>query len=107
MVARIASALVTLVAAAAVGAIAVPRSDNQCNTGAIQCCNQSDSAEFAQFKWLFALLNLDDVTGLAGVDCTPISVLGAAGNSCQATPVCCENNSVGGLVNVGCVPIEL
>ncbi|THG96686.1 hypothetical protein EW026_g5190 [Hermanssonia centrifuga] len=84
---------------------------SQCNTGSIQCCNQvveADSAEGA--KLLSGLLGiiLGPITGLLGVDCSPISVVGiASGNACSASPVCCENNSVGGLINIGCVPITL
>ncbi|KAJ3502602.1 hypothetical protein NMY22_g18530 [Coprinellus aureogranulatus] len=42
-----------------------------------------------------------------GVTCTPISVIGVGGNSCNAQTVCCENNSFNGLVAVGCTPVNV
>ncbi|THG94808.1 hypothetical protein EW026_g6734 [Hermanssonia centrifuga] len=82
---------------------------SQCNTGSIQCCNQVVSSTSAEADLLLGLLGvvLDGVDVLLGLDCSPISVVGIANGACSAAPVCCENNSIGGLINVGCVPIIL
>ena len=37
---------------------------------------------------------LGPITALVGVNCSPISVIGVGGNSCNANPVCCTNNAV-------------
>ena len=70
-------------------------------------------------------VNVQDITGQIGLQCSPLSVVGVgAGNGCSASPVCCQNNNVvsivdcavdfgtdhrmqGGLISIGCVPIEL
>lgn len=88
---------------------------SQCNTGPIQCCNQVQSvsshrvmhtdiiltrsntsqANSNSISTLLALLGISvgDITGLVGVSCSPISVVGIGGNSCSAQPVCCSNNN--------------
>ncbi|KAI0360651.1 fungal hydrophobin [Trametes cingulata] len=109
MVARIAAAFVTLVAAAtAVSASVIPRTDAKCNTGPVQCCDtlqKSDSKEGALVLGLLGLAT-GPLDTFIGINCNPIPILGATtGTSCTQAPVCCENNSAGGLVNVGCVPI--
>ncbi|KAF9558360.1 fungal hydrophobin [Agrocybe pediades] len=91
---------------------AIPRTDspsNQCNTGSIQCCNSVQSASSSSVAGLLGLLGVvvGSVTGLVGVTCSPISVIGIAGNSCSAQPVCCTNNSFNGIIALGCTPINL
>ncbi|KAI9063613.1 fungal hydrophobin [Trametes sanguinea] len=91
MVARIAASFVALVAATVVGATAVPRGGSECNTGPIQCCDEK----------------YDGILGIFG-QCSPLNVIGVGGGaSCSGTPVCCQNNNVGGLISVGCVPVVL
>ncbi|OSD08043.1 fungal hydrophobin [Trametes coccinea BRFM310] len=99
MVARIAASFVALVAASIVGATAVPRGDGSaCNTGPIQCCEQLEKSNDP----------LSILSGLIGINCTPISVIGGGvGADCQQAPVCCQNNNVGGLISLGCVPVIL
>ncbi|KZT24901.1 hypothetical protein NEOLEDRAFT_401886 [Neolentinus lepideus HHB14362 ss-1] len=86
---------------------------SQCNTGTVQCCQQLQSAGSPEHTTLSGLLGLfGDLANLPiGVGCSPIPVGGLAqGATCTATPVCCENNSSGGplnLVSAGCVPITL
>ncbi|EIN06924.1 fungal hydrophobin, partial [Punctularia strigosozonata HHB-11173 SS5] len=86
-----------------------PTTVSQCNTGSLQCCNSVESASSASASLLLGLLGivLDAVDVLIGVTCSPISVIGLGGSSCSANPVCCENNSFGGLISIGCVPITL
>ncbi|OSD08042.1 fungal hydrophobin [Trametes coccinea BRFM310] len=104
-----------------------------CSTGSLQCCNSVQSVSAASFasssshasmhpltfgaqsdsNAITAILGLlgivlGDITGLVGLGCSPISVVGVgSGNACSANAVCCENNNVGGLLSIGCLPIEL
>ncbi|KAF5326106.1 hypothetical protein D9611_000582 [Ephemerocybe angulata] len=82
---------------------------SQCNTGPIQCCNSVQAANAPAVSTLLGLLGivLQDVTALVGVTCSPISVIGVAGNSCSAQPVCCTNNTFNGVVALGCSPVNL
>ncbi|KAJ3565974.1 hypothetical protein NP233_g7292 [Leucocoprinus birnbaumii] len=95
-------------------ATAVPRTDTppaggQCNTGTIQCCNQVQSSSSSLVGLLAGLLGivLGPVEALVGVNCSPITVIGAGGNSCSAQPVCCTGNSFSGLLVLGCSPINI
>ncbi|EJC98269.1 fungal hydrophobin [Fomitiporia mediterranea MF3/22] len=82
---------------------------SQCYTGHIQCCNSVQSASDPAVTTLLGLLGivLSDLDVLVGLTCTPISVIGAGGNSCSAQPVCCQNNNFNGLIAIGCTPINL
>ncbi|KZT30289.1 hydrophobin [Neolentinus lepideus HHB14362 ss-1] len=99
------AAIATLAAASP-----VPGSSGSCNTGPVQCCNSVKSASDPTTAGLLGLLGIvvQDVTASVGLQCTPISVIGAgSGASCSAQPVCCENNSYGSLISIGCVPVSL
>ncbi|KAI0636205.1 fungal hydrophobin-domain-containing protein [Trametes polyzona] len=79
-----------------------------CNTGPIQCCNSVAKANDGVIGAILGLLELIiDPEVLVGVQCSPLSAVGVGGSSCSATPVCCENNSHGGLISIGCIPIIL
>ncbi|CDO71933.1 hypothetical protein BN946_scf184940.g80 [Trametes cinnabarina] len=81
-----------------------------CATGPIQCCNQVQPATSTAVAPLLAAIGVavQDVTAQVGLGCTPVSVIGvASGGQCDAHPVCCENNSFGSLISIGCVPVEL
>ena len=87
---------------------------------------QSSSAAASGILGLLGI-NLQDVSGLIGLQCSPLNVLGLGGSSaCSQQPVCCQNNNVvstilgvqilsgglttvsqGGLISIGCVPIQL
>ncbi|CDO70111.1 hypothetical protein BN946_scf184806.g38 [Trametes cinnabarina] len=85
-------------------------SRDTCSTGDIQCCQSTEKAGSAAGTLLLGLLGivLDDLNILLGLDCSPVTVIGVGtGNACSAQTVCCENNDVGGLVSIGCVPISL
>ncbi|EPQ53159.1 fungal hydrophobin, partial [Gloeophyllum trabeum ATCC 11539] len=80
-----------------------------CNTGPVQCCNQVQSAGAPGVTDLLGLLGIvvDGVDAMVGLNCNPISVIGAGGGaSCSAQPVCCEDNSHS-LISLGCLPITL
>ncbi|KAM5545530.1 hypothetical protein V8D89_000568 [Ganoderma adspersum] len=95
----------------ALPALAAPTgSTGSCNTGDIQCCNSVQDSSSAAASGILGLLgiNLQDVTGLIGLQCSPLNVLGLGGSSaCSQQPVCCQNNNVGGLISIGCIPIQL
>ncbi|CAL1702799.1 unnamed protein product [Somion occarium] len=79
-----------------------------CNTGPVQCCNSVQSAGSPEASKQLGLLGivLGNLNTPVGLTCSPITAVGTGGGgNCAATPVCCENNSYNGLVNIGCVPI--
>ncbi|KAI0693128.1 fungal hydrophobin-domain-containing protein [Cytidiella melzeri] len=81
-----------------------------CNTGPIQCCSSTESASSPAGSRLLGLLGIvvDGLDVVIGLGCSPISVVGVgSGSACNASPVCCENNAVGGLISIGCVPVTL
>ncbi|KAI0777709.1 fungal hydrophobin-domain-containing protein [Trametes elegans] len=87
-----------------------PSSASSCSTGPIQCCNQVQSASDPATSILLGLLGivLDGVDALVGLNCSPITVIGVgSGGNCNANAVCCQNNNVGGLISIGCVPVIL
>ncbi|KAG2742137.1 hydrophobin-3 precursor, partial [Suillus brevipes Sb2] len=100
------------VASLAVLAVATPLSlrDGQCNTGSIQCCQHSTStSNYNKAAQILGLVPIGaDVAGSVGLSCSPISAVGTgSGASCNQQPMCCSNNKMNGLVNVGCTPINL
>ncbi|KAJ3521001.1 hypothetical protein NMY22_g4154 [Coprinellus aureogranulatus] len=94
-------------AAAAPGAQAAA----QCNTGTIQCCNSAQDVKTLSHEHSLAyqLIGIDvgSITGMIGANCSPLSVIGLAGNSCSSQPVCCSDNKFNGLIAVGCTPINI
>ncbi|KLO14556.1 fungal hydrophobin [Schizopora paradoxa] len=94
-------------------AVATPTPQtSQCNVGSEQCCSSTQTASEASTGLLGGLLSLlgivvGDITGLVGVTCSPITVIGVSGTSCSAQPVCCTNNSFNGLIALGCTPINI
>ncbi|KAF5354822.1 hypothetical protein D9756_005703 [Leucocoprinus leucothites] len=103
------SAALVLALPAIAAATAIPRDDGNCNTGSISCCNQVQQANSTAVNSLAGLLGIavPDITGLIGLGCSPLNILGLGGNSCSAQPVCCSGNSFGGLIGLGCNPINL
>ncbi|KAI0324479.1 fungal hydrophobin [Cubamyces sp. BRFM 1775] len=97
------------VAVAAILAAPLLAVAQNCNTGAMQCCNSVESTDSAAGSAILSVLGvaLQSVTGQIGLGCSPLSVVGLGQSSCSAKPVCCENNNVGGAISLGCVPIEL
>ncbi|PCH34690.1 fungal hydrophobin, partial [Wolfiporia cocos MD-104 SS10] len=79
----------------------------QCNTGPVQCCDSLERASAPRASSLLAALGvmLGDEDTLVGMGCSNAGVDVLGGNSCDATPVCCENNTFNGLINIGCSPI--
>jgi hypothetical protein len=106
---------VVSVAALAAVAVASPadisaRTDTgDCNTGPVQCCQSTQEPTSHAISGLLGLLGIDisSLTGLVGLTCNPITVIGAGGSGCTASPVCCSNNTFGGLISLGCIPINI
>ncbi|KAK1234477.1 hypothetical protein PQX77_002331 [Marasmius sp. AFHP31] len=84
-------------------------SSGSCNTGELQCCNSVTTAKDPAAALLIGLLGivLQDVNVGVGLTCSPITVVGGGNGGCNAKPVCCQDNSHGGLISVGCIPISL
>ncbi|KIM39608.1 hypothetical protein M413DRAFT_447084 [Hebeloma cylindrosporum] len=83
---------------------------NQCNTGAIQCCDQVEAADHHDVIELLALTGAitEGADTLVGMTCSPMTTLATgAGSSCSAEPVCCSNNSFNGVIAIGCTPINI
>ncbi|KAF8553190.1 fungal hydrophobin [Imleria badia] len=99
---------VASLAALAVASPLVVR-DQTCTTGTMNCCNSVQDA--STVTQLFGLLGVADilagVTGPVGLGCSPLTIVGIAGNSCSQQTVCCTGNNFNGLVNVGCTPINV
>ncbi|KAI0819779.1 fungal hydrophobin-domain-containing protein [Trametes gibbosa] len=90
------------------GSGAIPA--GECNTGSIQCCDKVEDANSSHMSSIISSLGIapESATGLAGSSCSPINILAlGGGESCNQTPVCCNNNTYQGLINIGCVPIIL
>ncbi|KXN84671.1 Hydrophobin-3 [Leucoagaricus sp. SymC.cos] len=84
--------------------------DKKCNVGKLNCCDQvQDASSSAVQKALGAVgAAASSVKGLVGLNCSPITVIGAGGNSCSAQPACCSDNTFeGGLVTIACSPISI
>ncbi|KAI0682235.1 fungal hydrophobin-domain-containing protein [Earliella scabrosa] len=93
---------------AAATPLAARGGEPSCSTGPIQCCNSVSSVkDNSALGGLLGLLGVvvQDVTAAIGLGCSPISVIGVGGGSCNANAVCCQNNNVGGLISIGCVPV--
>ncbi|OBZ77989.1 Fruiting body protein SC3 [Grifola frondosa] len=86
---------------------AASESAGSCNVSPIQCCESTEIASSAAGTTLLGLLGivLTDLNVLLGLNCSPLSIIGVgSGSACDASPVCCENNNVGGLISIGCIP---
>ncbi|TFK19399.1 fungal hydrophobin [Coprinopsis marcescibilis] len=86
-----------------------PPTPPQCTTGPIQCCNSVQQSNAPVVGVLAALLgiNVGSITGLVGITCSPLTVIGIGGNNCNAQTVCCNNNTFNGIIAIGCTPINI
>ncbi|PPQ78970.1 hypothetical protein CVT26_003827 [Gymnopilus dilepis] len=90
--------------------LAAAQSD--CTTGSLQCCSSVQDVGVAAISVVTTLLGLlgivlGDVTGQVGLNCSPITVIGASGTDCNEQPVCCTGNTFNGLITVGCTPVNV
>ncbi|KAJ3476452.1 hypothetical protein NLI96_g11146 [Meripilus lineatus] len=82
----------------------------ECHTGPIQCCRQVQAANGGgPITQLLGLLGIvvAPLNAIVGTDCSPLSIIGVGQLTCSAHTVCCQNNNVGGLISIGCIPIFL
>ncbi|KAI8974194.1 fungal hydrophobin [Trametes punicea] len=105
-------AIAIAIAATPLLAVATPslESRQSCSTGALECCQSTTSADSVTGAAILSLLGIvvQDANVLLGLDCSPITVVGVGtGDSCSANAVCCEDNSHGSLVSIGCGPVSL
>ncbi|KAF8130544.1 hydrophobin [Boletus edulis] len=79
---------------------------NQCNTGAVKCCNSVANA--SDIASVLNMLSYSyDPADSVGIDCTPFNIYGAGeAASCQQQPVCCSNDTEKGFINFGCSPMN-
>ncbi|KAF8963577.1 fungal hydrophobin-domain-containing protein, partial [Flammula alnicola] len=85
------------------------RQSGSCDTGSTVCCTSLQSSSTTGLAELAGLLgiSLGSITPIVGLSCSPLNILGLGGNSCSAQPACCSNNSFGGLLALGCNPLNL
>ena len=117
--------------AIAILAAATPTRRNEpassCSTGPIQCCDTVEQASAPSATSILASIGVvvQNVDALVGLTCDPITVIGAGGGSwyvftvgfaasvanslarSSANAVCCQDNSFGSLISIGCVPVTL
>ncbi|KAI0350792.1 fungal hydrophobin [Trametes cingulata] len=87
-----------------------PAPDASCSTAPIQCCDSVELASSATAANLLKSIGvvIQDLNIPIGITCSPITGVGVgSGSSCSANTVCCEDNSHGGLLSIGCVPVVL
>ncbi|KAG7087725.1 hypothetical protein E1B28_013671 [Marasmius oreades] len=112
------STLTTLAAATAIER-RTGQPNEQCP--GLQCCQQTGQATDTSIITGAGLLDPLGLNGLltlllgvplgviVGLNCSPITVIGGGNGACGSggTSVVCNDNSHGGLVNIGCVPITI
>ncbi|KAL1940963.1 hypothetical protein VTO73DRAFT_7599 [Trametes versicolor] len=83
--------------------------DGSCSPGALQCCQSVAPAGNPAVAPILAALGIvvQDLSVPVGVTCTAISVVGVgSGDDCSTNTVCCDDNSFGGAVSIGCLPVS-
>ncbi|KAF8414623.1 fungal hydrophobin-domain-containing protein [Boletus edulis BED1] len=106
-------AALAAVAAAAPNVLEARTGAATCSSGSEYCCNQKFAVRHNPSNFKGGPLGLIDVLlGLgvnAGVQCSPITIIGALSNGAQCTQqtACCENVQQNGLVNVACSPVAV
>ncbi|KAI0737143.1 fungal hydrophobin-domain-containing protein [Daedaleopsis nitida] len=101
------------VASLAILAAATPAPNSGSGSGstppATQCCSAVEKASSPSATALLGLLGivLSDLNVLVGLNCSPITVVGVGSGACSTNTVSCQDNSHGGLISIGCVPVTL
>ncbi|KAJ4470030.1 hydrophobin 2 [Lentinula edodes] len=104
-------AFVSIALATLAVATPAPRGEpaSSCSTGDLQCCNSIQSSTDPSVAGILSLLGIviQGVDILVGLTCSPITIIGLENDECSAQAVCCEDNSNGGLISIGCLPVTL
>ncbi|KAK1228261.1 hypothetical protein PQX77_008698 [Marasmius sp. AFHP31] len=102
------SAIATLTVATPTGGSGSIKRADSCSTGPIQCCKHVEKASDPDAKKVIKELNIPikDENTKVGLTCSPITVIGGGNGGCTTNSVCCEDNSHGGAISVGCVPTK-
>ncbi|KAF8139622.1 fungal hydrophobin [Boletus edulis] len=103
-------AALAAVAAAAPNVLEARTGAATCNSGSVYCCNQTFDNPSTFEEGPLALIGVLLGLGVnAGVQCSPITIIGALSNGAQCTQqtACCENVQQNGLVNVACSPVAV
>ncbi|KAJ5776906.1 hydrophobin-like protein [Penicillium odoratum] len=91
---------------------------SECNVGKQVCCISLQKSNAPGVPSLVQSLGLSLVDkAMIGFDCSPLAAAVAGGSSCSQQPVCCDHTQFrkwltsmemkNGLVNVGCVPLNV
>ena len=95
---------------------------SSCSTDPIQCCNTVTTAGSLAAASILKSLGVvvEDVNAAVGLTCSPVTVVGVQlvrlhlhsvstnlNAHSSANAVCCQDNSHGGLISIGCVPVTL
>ncbi|KAL0570990.1 hypothetical protein V5O48_010975 [Marasmius crinis-equi] len=77
-------------------------------TGGVQCCDTFTTASDPAAAAVLASMGItvQDPDTAVGLTCSPITVIGGRNGPCSASTLCCEDNSDGGLISIGCVPVS-
>ncbi|TFK28332.1 fungal hydrophobin [Coprinopsis marcescibilis] len=87
---------------------AAPSNVSQCNGGTVKCCNSVASSNDSSAGLIAGLLGIAlPLNSIVGLGCTTLNVIGVGGSSCSKQTVCCNGNSFGALISLGCTPISL
>ncbi|KAG6863083.1 hypothetical protein C0993_000249, partial [Termitomyces sp. T159_Od127] len=79
--------------------MAIPTSSpsDSCSGGEVMCCNDASDSEPSSNQGILGSLlglGLGSLDIPVNVNCNPITVLAASGQSCTGQVACCNNNNV-------------
>ncbi|KAF9043227.1 hypothetical protein BJ165DRAFT_1390861 [Panaeolus papilionaceus] len=95
------------VAVSALSAVNVDGINYSWNTGSVQCCASYQAPANYDAASIASLvgINAQDVTGQLGVQCNPITGIGAGtGANRASSPTCCQENFQNQLLGTNCTP---
>ncbi|KLO19752.1 fungal hydrophobin [Schizopora paradoxa] len=80
----------------------------QCDSGSQpECCQSVQLGSSGVVQTLLELLGvvLKNLNTEVGITCSPITT--GSSDVCNASPVCCDDNSFNGIIAIGCTPINI